>query len=239
MNKPELLVLASGSKDGGGSGFENLVNASRNGVLDGDIGAVISNISGGGVEERAQRLKIPFFHFPGPFTSEGYTGVVDEAAGRIKNHFSLVCLSGWMKKVYGLPRDLTINIHPGPMPGEFGGPGKHGHHVHEAVLDAFHQGRLTHSAVSMHFVTDGSASEYDSGPRFFSMPVEILADDTPETLAARVNAAEHHFQPLVTNWVLNQYIKWNNESLVEWPPTIPDWVPNTDIPVVAQVRMGL
>ena len=50
--KKPIWVMASGSRTGGGSGFENLVRRSKQ--LDYRIQGVISNIRGGGVEERAK-----------------------------------------------------------------------------------------------------------------------------------------------------------------------------------------
>ena len=70
----------------------------------------------------------------------------------------------------------------------------YGHHVHEAVMEAYKAGEITHSAVSMHFVTE----KYDEGPLFFSQSVPILPDDTAESLAKRVNEAEHKWQPIIT-----------------------------------------
>src|SRR5262249_41418476 len=101
----------------------------------------------------------------------------------------------------------TFNIHPGPLP-EFGGAGLYGHHVHEAVMKAYRERRVTQSAVSMHFVTE----KFDEGPVFFSHPVEILPDDTPETLGARVNEAEHRYQPEITNLVIHGKISWDGKD---------------------------
>ena len=88
----------------------------------------------------------------------------------------------------------------------------YGHYVHEAVIESFRRGEVTHSAVTMHFVTP----VYDEGPTFFQFPVQILPDDTAETLGARVNEAEHKWQPKITNMVVNGEICWdgkNRESL--------------------------
>ncbi|MCX6702207.1 MAG: formyltransferase family protein [Candidatus Zambryskibacteria bacterium] len=203
MNKPKLIIFASGSKTGGGSGFENLVRASRDGILDAEILTVISNHENGGVREKADRLGIPFVHFNGPWAAEQYQEITKDA--------DYVALSGWLKLVVGLNPRTTFNIHPGPLP-RFGGTGMYGHHVHEAVMEAYHRGEVTHSAVSMHFVTE----KYDEGPIFFSMPVEILPNDTAETLALRVNQAEHKYQPIITNYVVHGIIFWdgvNPESL--------------------------
>lgn len=208
MTKPRLVVFASGSKTGGGSGFENLVNKAREGVLRADIVAVVSNHESGGVRVRADRIGVPFVHFPEPWTAERYRAIVTAQRA------DFVALSGWLKLVSGLDPRTTFNIHPGPLP-RFGGAGMYGHHVHEAVLTAFHRGEVTHSAVSMHFVTE----KYDEGPLFFSHPVPILPDDTPETLGARVNAAEHEFQPIVTDLVVRGKISWDgtNASSLQVP----------------------
>ena len=61
--KPKLIIFASGRKEGGGSGFENLVEAAKAGTLDAEIVALVSNHEHGGVRERAERLGIPFVHF--------------------------------------------------------------------------------------------------------------------------------------------------------------------------------
>ena len=184
---PKLLIFASGTKDGGGSGFENLVDARNNGILKADIVAVVSNHENGGVREKADRLGIPFVHFTGD-----YQKIVNDTGA------DFVALSGWLKLVKDLDPKKTFNIHPGPLP-KFGGPGMYGHHVHEAVMEAYKKGEVTHSAVTMHFVTP----VYDEGPVFFRHEVEIMPDDTPETLAKRVNEAEHKWQPIITNKVVN------------------------------------
>lgn len=197
----KLLVFASGTPEGGGSGFENLVDASRDGRLEAEMVGVVSNIEHGGVRKRAERLGIPFIYFPGPYNEAGYQKIVEDTGAEF------VALSGWLKLVKGLDPKITFNIHPGPLP-EFGGPGLWGHFVHEAVMKAYREGRITHSAVSMHFVTE----HFDEGPVFFSHPVEILPDDTEDTLAKRVNEAEHHYQPEITNLVLQGEISWDGKD---------------------------
>ncbi|MBI4090841.1 MAG: hypothetical protein HY422_02355, partial [Candidatus Komeilibacteria bacterium] len=204
MSKPRVLVFASGSAEGGGSGFENLVQASRTGSLDAEIAAVVSNHANGGVHSRADRLGIPFLHFPKPWTGEAYQHLASESRA------DFFALSGWLKLVSGFDpatrfnSQTVFNIHPGPLP-QFGGSGLYGHHVHEAVMAAFGRGEVTHSAVSMHFVTE----QYDRGPVFFQCKIKIRDDDTPETLARRVNHYEHCYQPEITSMVVNDLIRWD------------------------------
>ena len=204
-DKPKLIIFASGSKTGGGSGFENLVNASHNGILNADIVAVVSNHENGGVREKADRLGIRFVHFvtdkEHPPTAEQYQKIVRESGAEF------TALSGWLKLVTGLDPRTTFNIHPGPLP-RFGGPGMYGHYVHEAVLDAYKKDPTIKAGVSMHFVTE----KYDEGPLFFAMPVDILPTDDAETLAKRVNEAEHKWQPIVTNAVVNNLISWDGSN---------------------------
>ncbi|MEK7150622.1 MAG: formyltransferase family protein [Patescibacteria group bacterium] len=207
MSKPKILVFASGSAEGGGSGFENLVLASLDGRLDADIVAVVSNHANGGVRARAAGLKVPFIHFPKPWTGEAYQRITSESGA------DFFALSGWLKLVTGFDPTTrfnsrtVFNIHPGPLP-DFGGPGLYGHHVHEAVIAAYKRGEITHSEVSIHFVT----GEYDRGPVFFRCKVKINEDDTADIIGTRVNQQEHIHQPRITNMVVNGLIKWNGEN---------------------------
>jgi folate-dependent phosphoribosylglycinamide formyltransferase PurN len=83
-----------------------------------------------------------------------------------------------------IPSDFAgrvINIHPSLIPA-FCGQGMFGHHVHEAVLAA----GARQSGCTVHYVDD----QYDHGPIILQRTVPVLDDDTPDTLAARVFAAE-------------------------------------------------
>jgi phosphoribosylglycinamide formyltransferase-1 len=119
--------------------------------------------------------------------------------------------------VQGLDPTKTINIHPGPLyPGtehHFGGKRMYGHHVHEAVIQAFREGKLTHSEITMHFVND----RYDEGSVFFRYPVSIFPDDTAETLGQRVNQAEHKRQPKMTDLVVQGEIALQSNGSLKLP----------------------
>ena len=98
---------------------------------------------------------------------------------------NLVILSGYLRKLG--PRTLAafkgriLNIHPALLPG-YGGAGMYGRRVHAAVIAA---GDVV-SGASVHLVDD----EYDHGRVIAQAEVEVLAGDTPESLEARVMAAE-------------------------------------------------
>lgn len=199
--KKRVLVLASGDAEGGGSGFQEMIEQSRTEppILDAEIVGVVSNHARGGVWMKAHALGIPFEHWPGPFVAEGYKAWVE------KFRADYTMCSGWLKLVKGLDPARTINIHPGPLP-QFGGPGMHGHHVHEVVMAAFKKGEIIQSAVTMHFVDE----LYDHGPIFFQLPVLIRPDDTPETLAKRVNEKERAWQSKALNLVVHRDIYFHD-----------------------------
>ncbi|MDD5031829.1 MAG: formyltransferase family protein [Patescibacteria group bacterium] len=201
--RPKILVFASGTKNGGGSGFQELEEFTRTipPVLDAEIVGVVSNHAEGGVRQKAEKLRIPSYHWPGPFTTGNYGRYVEISGA------DYVMLSGWLKLVHGLNPTRTINIHPGPLP-EFGGPGMYGHHVHEAVMRAYREGGITQSAVTMHFVDE----RYDHGPIIFQLPVLIRPDDTPETLAGRVNEKERAWQSYILNLVVSGHIRLQDVS---------------------------
>ena len=205
MEKSKLIVFASGTKDGGGSGFENLVNASRKGILNAEIVAVVSNHQHGGVRARADRLGIPFIYFPGPYDAEHYSSVLQNT------RIEWIALSGWIKKVAGLDPAKTLNIHPALLSqcgGRFGGAGMFGHRVHEAVAEALARGEIAESGVTMHFVTDA----YDRGPAFFEYRVPLAKGMNAGDIAKAVNAAEHEWQPKITNMVVHGDIRWDGRD---------------------------
>lgn len=202
--KKRVLVLATGSKTGGGSGFQELVEFTRTDrpILNAEIVGVVSNHMGG-VIRKAHMLGVSSKFWEGPFDVKGYQLLVDD----FKADF--VMCSGWLKRVVGLDPAKTINIHPGPAP-EFGGDGMYGHHVHEAVYKAFKEGKIKCSAVTMHFVID----EYDRGPIFFELPVLIRHDDTPKTIAERVNEKERAWQGFILNLVAQGHIKYVDKKTI-------------------------
>jgi phosphoribosylglycinamide formyltransferase 1 len=191
MILPKLIVFASGTKEGGGSGFENLVRYAREHQDAYEVVAVVSNHENGGVREKAERLGIPFMYMSAPFEAAQYRAIVDKSGAE------WVALSGWVKKISGLDSAKTFNIHPALLSfdhGRFGGKGMWGHHVHEAVKRALDAGEITESGFSMHFVND----EYDRGRVFFEHRVPLSKNMSAEDIARAVGIAEHEWQPRIT-----------------------------------------
>lgn len=99
-----------------------------------------------------------------------------------------VVMAGFLKHVL-IPADFenrVINIHPSLLP-KYGGEGMYGHHVHSAVIAA---GEST-SGCTVHFVDN----LYDNGPVLHQRSCPVLANDTPDILAARVFEQECEAMP--------------------------------------------
>jgi len=204
---PKILVFASGTAEGGGSGFENLVRHSRDadGDLKADIVGVVSNYEHGGVRLRADALNIPFVYFSGDFNEKLYQRIAQKSGA------GWFALSGWLKKVEGLDSSRTFNIHPAllsALEGRFGGAGMYGERVHKAVKSALDMGEVNGSGVSMHFVTD----EYDRGPVFFEFRVPLTPGMSAGGIQEKVNKAEHDWQPKITNMVVHGEISWDGKD---------------------------
>ena len=65
----------------------------------------------------------------------------------------------------------------------------YGFHVHKAVIDSGD----SESGISIHEVNE----KYDDGGMIFQHSCPVLSDDTPESLALRVQQLEHKYYPLV------------------------------------------
>jgi len=179
-----LAVLISG----GGTTLKNLIQKigmpdGSGQRLDAKIELVISSLAKAGGLEIARAAGIPTlvvpqnkFATPAEF-SEAVFGPCRQAGVQV------VAMGGFLKHVL-VPPDFinrVTNIHPALIP-SCCGPGMYGLRVHEAVLQS--GARL--SGCTVHFVDN----QYDHGPIILQRSVPVLEDDTSETLAARVFAAE-------------------------------------------------
>jgi phosphoribosylglycinamide formyltransferase 1 len=182
----EKLVRLGFLASGRGSNMQAIFEACKNGKIKAEPVVVISNNASAGALEIARRESIPAFHLSNHTHPD--QDLLDQAITETlqQNHIDLVILAGYMKKIgpvlLGAYKNRIINIHPSLLP-KFGGQGMYGIHVHAAVLAA---GEKTTGA-TVHLVE----GEYDSGRILKQREIEVLPDDTPESLAARVLESEH------------------------------------------------
>jgi phosphoribosylglycinamide formyltransferase 1 len=168
---------------GGGTTLKNLLEKIAKESLPLDIKLVISSKSSAGGLEFARQAQIPSL-----VVARGSSETAETFSARNFDPcraagVDYVLMAGYLKLV-AIPADFThriLNIHPSLIPA-FCGQGMYGAHVHRAVLE--YGAKL--SGCTVHFVDN----QFDHGPILLQRAVPVLDDDTPQTLAARVFAAE-------------------------------------------------
>jgi formyltetrahydrofolate-dependent phosphoribosylglycinamide formyltransferase len=180
----KIAVLLSGS----GTTLENIFERIEAGDLPGEVVLVVSSLSKAYGLERARKRNVPTAVFPRKKYADipSYTDAIFSKVR--ESGAELVVLAGFMVQI-GVPEDFRnkiVNVHPALIPA-FCGKGLYGHHAHEAVL-AF---GAKVSGCTVHFVDN----EYDHGPIIMQRAVDVLDDDTADTLAERVQEAERACYP--------------------------------------------
>ncbi len=193
-----LVVLISG----GGTNLQAIIDAAAD-DLPAEVAAVISNVPEVFGLERARRANIP-------------TEIVDHRLYHSREQFDaalIECIDSYRPDLLilaGFMRILTpafvqhyqgrmLNIHPSLL------PRLQGLHTHQRALQEGHE---QHGA-SVHFVTE----ELDGGPVVLQASVPVKADDTPQTLAARVLEKEHIIYPLVIRWFAEGRLKYDRDQV--------------------------
>lgn len=172
----------------GGSDLQAIMDGCATGQINARVCVVISNNSGSMALERARRADIPAWHFSAKTHPE--PGMLDKVVmdTLTAHQTDIIVLAGYMRKlsanVLQQYNGRIYNIHPALLP-KFGGQGMYGLHVHAAVIAAGE--KVT--GVTIHHVN----SKYDAGDIVAQTEVVVLADDTSESLAARVLKREHVF----------------------------------------------
>lgn len=191
VNEPttRLVILISGR----GSNMRSIIEAINHQQLDARVAAVISNRPDAAGLEYASSQSIP-------------TKIVDHKAFEDRESFDramaeqidefnpdYVILAGFMRiltaEFVEHYQNKLINIHPSLLP-KFKGLD-----THQRAIDA---GEKEHGA-SVHFVT----AELDDGPVIMQAKVQVMPDDSAQTLAARVLEQEHQLYPAAIQKLVN------------------------------------
>ena len=173
-----IAVLVSG----GGTNLQALIDTQQRGeIIGGEIAAVIASNHEAYALERAQKADIPTYVVARKAysSSQAMTQALVERLQSLD--IDLVVLAGFMviltsEMVQAYPNAI-LNVHPALIP-SFAGPGCYGLHVHEKALEY----GVKLSGATVHFVSE----ECDGGPIVSQKAVEVLPDDTPETLQRRI-----------------------------------------------------
>ncbi|MDY6805622.1 MAG: phosphoribosylglycinamide formyltransferase [Cyanobacteriota bacterium] len=174
----KLAILASGS----GTNFEVIARAIETGKLNAKIQVLIYNNPGAKVIARAEKFGVPAIllnHRDYKNRREEFDSEIIKTLGGYDVEW--VVMAGWMRivtkvLVNAFPNRI-INIHPSLLPSF---PGI------RAVEQALAAG-VKITGCTVHLVSE----EVDSGPILMQAAVPVLADDTPETLHARIQVQEH------------------------------------------------
>ncbi|MGN6508675.1 MAG: phosphoribosylglycinamide formyltransferase [Chitinophaga sp.] len=184
-----IAIFASGA----GTNAQKIIDHFRGSAL-ARVSLIVCNKAEAGIFKIAEKENIPAVLIDKEqfFRGDTYVKLLQE------HHIDLVVLAGFIWKV---PANLVqafegriINIHPALLP-KYGGKGMYGHFVHEAVLAAGD----AESGITIHFVNE----KYDDGGVIIQERCAISPEDTPETLAKKVQALEHRWFPLIVERLLS------------------------------------
>ena len=202
--KIRIAVLVSG----GGTNLQALIDAQAAGQIpDGEIALVISNKTGAYALERAAKAGIPAVTVTKKASGGTQEGFEQALLTVLKEHnIDLIVLAGFLAilsadftRAYN---DRIINVHPSLIP-SFCGKGFYGLKVHEAALEY----GVKVTGATVHLVNEIP----DGGRILLQKAVDILPDDTAETLQKRVmEQAEWKLLPQAAQMVAHQMLEEKN-----------------------------
>ena len=176
-NKARIAVLVSG----GGTNLQAILDASARGEIpSGEVTLVVSDRAGAYALERAGRAGVPSMEINRKACGQQAFEEKLQAALE-ENVTDLIVLAGFLSILSESftsrwPRRI-INVHPSLIP-SFCGAGFYGLKVHQAALDR----GVKVTGATVHFVNEIP----DGGEIIAQKAVDILPEDTPETLQRRV-----------------------------------------------------
>lgn len=196
---------------GGGTNLQAIIDGVKNGVITNtSIEVVISNKKDAYALTRAADNNIaaecisPKDYETRELFNDALINKLDEY------NLDLIVLAGFLvvlpEKMIAKYRNKIINIHPSLIP-SFCGNGFYGLKVHEKALER----GVKVTGATVHFVDEGT----DTGPIIYQKAVEIMPEDTAETLQKRVmEQAEWIIMPQAINDIANGRITVENNKVI-------------------------
>lgn len=196
--RKRTAVLISGR----GSNMASLIEAAKDPAYPAEIVLVLSNRPDAPGLQKAQAAGLTTVGLDHK-AFEGREAFEAEMQSHLEEHnIELVCLAGFLRLMtdgfVNTWRNRMINIHPSLL------PSYKGLDTHARVLRD--GGRI--SGCTVHYVRP----QMDEGPVIAQAAVGVLADDTEETLAARVLQAEHQIYPMALKLVAEGSVKVSSEK---------------------------
>ena len=192
MRLVQLGILGSGK----GSNCRAILESIRSGALAAEVPVVISDVFDAPILDIAREFSVPNAYLPpGGFRTRLEPQAEADLVRILRDAgVELVALAGFMRvlkspMLNAFPRRI-LNIHPSLLP-KF--PGL------EAWRQALEAGE-TLTGCTVHYVDE----EIDHGDVIAQREVPILADDTPESLHARIQIAEHELYPVAIGQICRQ-----------------------------------
>ncbi|WP_202213496.1 phosphoribosylglycinamide formyltransferase [Methylacidimicrobium sp. AP8] len=190
--KATLGILGSGR----GSNFAAIRDAIASGRLSASIAVVISDREDARILELARQANIPTVVLRrGKFRTRLEPDIEEELAECLRRfRVDLVILAGFLRVLKGpllaAYAGRILNIHPSLLPAFKG---------KDAWKQALAAG-VAEAGCTVHWVE----AEVDSGPILGQARVPVLPGDTPESLHARIQEAEHRLYPEVIQQVIDR-----------------------------------
>lgn len=195
----KIAVLVSG----GGTNLQSIIDGiHQNKITNAKVEVVISNNNNAYALKRAENAGIKS-EYISPKDYSDRLQFDNELLSTINKYkVDLIVLAGYLVVLPSLVIEQyvnkIINIHPSLIPA-FCGTGYYGLKVHEGVLNR--GAKITGATV--HFVDEGT----DTGPIILQKSVEVLDNDTPESLQKRVmEQAEWDILPKTIDLIANKKI---------------------------------
>ncbi|BCM90883.1 phosphoribosylglycinamide formyltransferase [Abditibacteriota bacterium] len=187
MNIAKIGVLVSGESKG--TNFQAILDSITRGELSARVALLVSTNDNHGAVARARDANIKTLILPAKGLSrEEWDGRVADAL--YEEGVSIIALAGYLRYVSSTLLEAfpgrVLNVHPSLLPA-FGGQGMYGPRVHRAVLE--HGCKI--SGCTVHLLDE----RYDTGPIMEQASVIIAEDETPDSLAMKVQKEEHRIYP--------------------------------------------
>jgi len=182
----QIAIFSSGNGSNAKKIIDHLASLKEKGISTAGVSLIVCNKPGAGVLKIAEENSIPTLLIEKEKFSRG-NAYIDElkTAG-----IDFIVLAGFL---WMIPISLVkafhgkmINIHPALLP-KYGGKGMYGKFVHETVI----ANKEKESGITIHYVDE----VYDHGQIILQATCLVSEDETPESLAKKVQVLEHRHFP--------------------------------------------